>query len=328
MIIPELNFFLIKDNQILFSSNVPELNLQILDFKGNILQGLKTTPQPHLIYFIEHSIISDQQNFIVRLNNQDYPIIRNLNTISQVSFGSTISFFEDGFLNRWNLNKYYDVNSPCIFFGVEGNLERIKNHKSFKLIFPVDISCAHHLKTLPPSKDLIIVDRPCISIPDKFSKVKGEFEIQDYSLFKPNILGDKIYAYIGSPYRNSQFRYDLIKQIQNKIDYEILLGSPNNDKSYDNINVIKSKYYDNSFLNLNFSQESGLTTVIEMALIGRKTISNSLMKWECMVPYSNLEDIINIINQESKKINTIQPSIDIHTINEVWKNLKYWKNFI
>jgi hypothetical protein len=328
MIIPGLTNFLIKDNQILFSSNIPELNIQILDYMGNILYNFQKSPKPHITYFISHPIIGNTQNFIVKVNNQSYPIKRTPNTISQVSFGSNISFFEDGFLNRWNLNKYYDVNSPCIFFGVAGNLERIKNHKSFKLIFPVDLSCAHHLKTLPPSKDLIIVDRPCISIPDKFSKVKGEFEIKDYSLFKPNILGDKIYAYIGSSSRHTQFKYDLIKQIQSKIDYEILLGSPNSNKTYDNINIIKSKYYDNSFLNLNFSQESGLTTVIEMALMGRKTISNNLMKWECMIPYSNLEDIVYNINQESKKINTIQPSIDIHTINEVWKNLKYWKNFI
>lgn len=247
--------------------------------------------------------------------------------IEQVAFGRTMSFFEKGLMDRWGLNRYHDINSPCLFFGVWGNEDLISNHKSFCLIFPVDISCAQKINNVPNKENIIVVDRPHIKIPDRFKKFGKEFEIKDYSSFKPTVMGEKIYAYVGQPERREQFNLNLIQQIQNNINFDIIIGEHKNIYSYLDINTTKTMYYNPSFLNLNFSTESGLTTVIEMAFMGRKTISNSPLKWECMIPYDDLDDIINIINRESKKIGTIQKSIDVHQINDVWQTLEYWENF-
>jgi hypothetical protein len=322
------NFF-INDSVITFSvESEIILNIKILNFDGNEIYKTEFKCEPHKEYFISHPFISKKNNFLLVINNITHLIKRNLNTIEQVSFGKTISFFENGLKDRWGLSDYYDINSPCLFFGVLGNEDKINNHKSFCLIFPVDVTCEWNIHKINNKKNIIIIDRPHINISKDFKKIKGEFEIKDYSIFKPNIMGDKIYAYIGQKERKEEFKYSLIKEIQKNIDFEIIIGEQKNPKNYLDINITKNLFYDKSFLNLNFSKVSGLTTVIEMGLMGRKTITNNFSKWDCMIPYNNFDDIVSIIKKESKKIGTVQENINIHTINEVWKNIKYWKNFI
>jgi hypothetical protein len=69
-----------------------------------------------------------------------------------------------------------------------------------------------------------------------------------------------------------------------------------------------------------------MTTVRELGLMGRKTIINSKRyKYPCMIPYDNIENLIEIINLESQKIGTIQPSIDSHTMTtDKWLETDYW----
>jgi hypothetical protein len=44
-----------------------------------------------------------------------------------------------------------------------------------------------------------------------------------------------------------------------------------------------------------------------------------------MIPYDNIENLIEIINLESQKIGTIQPSIDSHTMTtDEWLDTDYW----
>jgi len=40
--------------------------------------------------------------------------------------------------------------------------------------------------------------------------------------------------------------------------------------------------------------------------------------------YNCVDDIINIINKESKKIGTIQPKINAHNVGNEWLNLDFW----
>ena len=49
-------------------------------------------------------------------------------------------------------------------------------------------------------------------------------------------------------------------------------------------------------------------------------------KYPSIIGYKDDEDLINQINQESKKINTIQPSINAHTIGDEWLNIEWWLN--
>jgi hypothetical protein len=258
-----------------------------------------------------------------------------MNSINQVSFGSRMDFFKEGLKKRWKLTDYHSENEPCLFFEVGGNEERINNHKSFKLVYPVNINCLRSFKNLKPSTNLVILDRACIPVPSMFNRFTGEFEIKDYSLFKPKPLGDKIYAYIGQPSRRkmspSGFKYEMIKNIQSNIEKEIIIAEFPSLKDYMDIKSVKSKFYDKCFLNLNFSDEAGLTSVIELAYMGIKTITNNKSNWDCMIQYDEknyLQSIIEIIEKESIKIGTTQPPINVHTLNDNWQDVSFWENVI
>ena len=86
-----------------------------------------------------------------------------------------------------------------------------------------------------------------------------------------------------------------------------------------------------SFLNINFSDGNGLASVIELGLMGRKTIFNpkienniQRIEFPNFINYNSIEDIITIINEESKKIGTIQNPIDAHNIKDEWLDLNFW----
>lgn len=79
-------------------------------------------------------------------------------------------------------------------------------------------------------------------------------------------------------------------------------------------------------MSLNLGGEGGMTTVRELAYMGRKTICNSLYKFPSLIPYRDQNDIIELINEESKKIGTIQPSIISHNINNEWLYTDFWIN--
>jgi hypothetical protein len=251
-----------------------------------------------------------------------------MNLIEQVSFGTHMSFFKEGLKNRWNLTEHYNPHKPCLFFEVDGNINQINNHKSFKLIFPVNDLCCLRLNNILPSKNLWVIERPCIPVPNFLNKFRGEFEIKDYSIFQPAPLGDKIYAYTGQPGRRNQFRYSLIQDIQARIDKEIIIGEHKDVKNYLDINSVHNNFYKKCFLNLNFSEEAGLTSVIELAFMGIKTITNNKSQWECMIPWNNIDCIIQTILQESEKIGSTQQSMNIHSINDCWQNVDFWNNML
>jgi hypothetical protein len=48
------------------------------------------------------------------------------------------------------------------------------------------------------------------------------------------------------------------------------------------------------------------------------------MEFPNFITYNNIEDIIKIISDESKKIGTIQDPIDAHNVGDEWLNLDFW----
>ena len=76
-------------------------------------------------------------------------------------------------------------------------------------------------------------------------------------------------------------------------------------------------------MNIKPSLTGGMTTAIEMAYMGRKTISNASAPF--IVNYSNADDICSIITQEAKKIGqTPKPLIADDFFFNDWQNLKHW----
>jgi hypothetical protein len=251
--------------------------------------------------------------------------------ISQTLVAPSVNFFKKGFIERYNFDEYYDVNKPCIFFGGNELSHQIQNHKSYKFIFLTNPYDLPNFDIVTNTDDLFIINileevRLISKIPDNVNCRNVTIEVKDYSLFEPNVLGDKIYAYTG--FKNgwsNQFNVEKLKQIQKQINYEIITTNHFNINDYYDINYLKNNYYDKSFLNLNLSDGNGMATAIEMALMGRKTILNeNFYKYPCILNYKNDEDLINLINSESCKIGTVQPSINCHTVNDEWLNIDFW----
>lgn len=241
--------------------------------------------------------------------------------INQICVGSSVKFFKEGLMKRWNLVDYYDKDLPCLFFGLKHTVSVINEHRGFALVVPVNELCGKLSTRITKHENIIFVDFPSRDTSKKFKHVAKLFEIKDYSIFKPKPLGNKIYAYLGTTTRKRGFRYDVLQRIQSKINYEIVYGVFRKHITEDEL---KKDYYDDAFLNINLSATGGLTTVTDLAFMGIKTISNHPIDWDCFLRYKDESEIIDIINKEANKIGSVQPAINVFTVNEVWQNANYW----
>jgi len=241
---------------------------------------------------------------------------------------TSLSFFEKDFKNRWNFSEYYDTNKPLFFFGFNGLSHIFENHNSYKIILPStykDLPDFNQLKNT--EKTILIIETNLPKnyfIPDSVIVKKLIIEIKDYSIFKPNKLGDKIYYYSGFSKKWSPNNVKLINEIQKEINFEIITTNHFLKSDMYDIEYLKQSYYDKCFVNLNFTRGNGMTTVRELALMGRKTItSNNPYNYDCLIRCDDKESIIKAIIEESKKINTIQSPINVHNSGEEWTNLDY-----
>jgi len=231
-------------------------------------------------------------------------------------------FFKEDLIKRWNFKEYTNIDEPCFFFGAWEQIDKINAHKGLKVLaFITPLDCTA-LNKIHNSHNLYIWEDPHLNSNSGFKTKKCRPEIKDYSLFKPNVLGDKIYIYMRD--RNA-FNYNRIENIKKSINFELLLGGSEGIGKFVSIEELKKNYYDECFVSVNLSNNLGMTTVTELGFMGRKTIMNTVYDhFTSTIKYNNDEDIIRIINEESKKIGTIQPPISCHTVNEEWLDINFW----
>lgn len=249
--------------------------------------------------------------------------------ISQAYVAPEIEFFKKDFLKINNLTEYNNEYEPVVFFGAKYSSDLINKHRGYKLILP---NCPNDIpKITDYTNTFLICSDNYKNLPSNVIRKSITPRIKEYDIFKPNTLGNKIYVYTG--FKNGwNLRNDpIINEIQKNIDFEIITTAHSTIKDYLSIDSLKFNFYDKCFLNLNFTKGHGLTTAIELGLMGRKTVfkntqTNNFQRIEFpnFISYENINDIINIINIESKKIGTIQPRIDAHNVGDEWLDLEFW----
>jgi len=226
-------------------------------------------------------------------------------------------------MKRWNLKDYHDINAPCLFLNINNqeDIDAVKNHKGFKLIYFANARGNEFINELKGVENMVVKANPYLDVPEGIKVKEGSFEIKDYSMFKPNKLGDKIYCYVGNQNQKKWYGYERALKIQKQIDYEIIFGMQGHSIEY-----VKEQYYDNCFVNLNIETmgSCGHITIRELARMGRRTIINTRYNYPCTIPYGNYDDIPGLINEESKKIGTVQAGWDFHTVDGAWKNVSFW----
>jgi hypothetical protein len=258
-----------------------------------------------------------------------------MNVINQINVANHgIYPFSDRLKKRYGFVDYYDINSPCFFWGGLGEIEKINYHRGLKIIKFITPSDCETLNDLENSDNLFIINDPLLKPIKNYKFANIEFEYQDYSIFKPKILGDKIYSYMRDPI---EFQKNTIIEIQKKINYEIIFGGEvSNAKYYDTLENLKTNYYDKCFLSLNLSGKHGYTTVRELGLMGIKTVMSSPYKFPSIRQLKNysrignqvnidIDEIVQIIIDESKKIGVIQEGFNPHNINDEWLYVDFWE---
>ena len=247
--------------------------------------------------------------------------------------------FKKNLMSRYDFKEYHNPDLPCFFFGGLGEIEKINNHRGLKVvqfITPFDCTVANQLIDGP---NLFVVDDPNIDPNLVFKRKKIKMEFKDYSLFQPKILQNKIYCYMRD---KEEFKFSNVQNIQKKIDFEIIFGGLSNYPStpaelYSPIEFLKENYYDKCFLNINFSSKHGYVTVRELGLMGIKTLMYTPYDFPSIIKIRNLtghphfvipdeDEVVELINIESKKIGTIQTSINPHDIKDEWLLSDFWFN--
>ena len=239
------------------------------------------------------------------------------------------------FFKKYNLNKYYNINEPSIFFSLWG-YGNLKKHKSFVVAIwrgSDIIKMEKKIKTIKKMKNVYHIsissyisrDLDRYGIKYKFIPIVGV----NMKYFKPEKMGNEIYAYV--PNTNSKKYYerygmDIIQKIQKNIKYKINIVSCHQYNRKDLVGV-----YKRCFCGLRMTKHDGLPSqVIEMGLMGRKTFYNGNIPGSIKWDQNNIDQIVKKIEEEAKKINTINLEYsnqirNFINVGDKWLDTRYWE---
>ena len=244
--------------------------------------------------------------------------------INQVRFSKSVKFFEKDLCKRWNIAIYKNTNTPCLFAGVYNmdDVKAINNHKGFKVVWnPGRVRPIFPL--LNPDNMVVLkysdsVDHSLIE--GKYKVKQARFEIKDYSLFKPNPLGNCVYCYLGTEIAKYSYGFEEVEKLRKLTKFKMLIGMLGRT-----IKQLKIDLYDKSFVYFKPVLIGGTTTSNELALMGRETICNA--KGEFYLPYNSLEQVCKIIEDQAKNIGKVVGSVlnkNYFDTGEEWKQVKFW----
>lgn len=254
--------------------------------------------------------------------------------IVQCHISPGVKFFGDNFKKKWNLVDYYDRNLPCVFLGcykVE-DIDIVKKHVGFKVILFTGSDANNVLKFSKEDRINIISDT--LVCWDGFKNLNNfssskflMLPLKDYSKFTSTPLGDKIYAYQGRLTKSFQahYRKDLVDELIKHFGKDrVILGYQGNS-----IDFVEENYYKKSFINIQFNSRAGLVTVLEMAHMGRRSISNYPAPF--CIKFKTIEDVIKSIEEESKRIGYLQSEVSeaakkFMFVGDSWLDTKFWES--
>lgn len=200
----------------------------------------------------------------------------------------------------------YDENEPYLFMGIYNNkdIEKLLNHKGLAVVLWCggDIINVSKIPDRDNIKHIAIghwVEESLIKNNKKYKVMHVCFEYND--IFKPCVLGDKVYCYAS----NEIYGLSLAKEIAKEIPFEVIFTDK--DRKYNPEEL--DKLYSQCFIGMRLRKENdgNSATVQGMSFKGIRSIWNGdnplAIKWETK------QDIINAIMEESKKIGTMQESL-------------------
>jgi hypothetical protein len=219
--------------------------------------------------------------------------------IKQVQFSDSVKFFKEGFKDKWQLVDYSRISDPAIFVGIYSTLDiaKIKLHKGKKIVFVLgaDIPNISRLIGVPD----IIWASDKQNILDIYSRynltyINEIIPLKSFDIYRQLPKGNKIYCYINNSSEGNKSKHR-IQHLEPAIQHfgkdKFIFGVHGHSSAW-----VRENWYRESFVNIQLNEMAGFTSAIEMAYMGRNSISNNAAPF-CL-NWKTPQDIIELIEQE------------------------------
>jgi len=243
--------------------------------------------------------------------------------IEQLKISDSVKFFKDKLQDKYNLKEFTDPGRPVVLYG----MYKQEDFDLYLTVRSVVVWCGTDAKILNKQRADIIKSRPSIQYAkseDIHNSLK-KFGIRSIRLaisptkadIEPQPLGRNVYAYIGnkSPGMVRKYKVDLLKRIETIIPYKIIYA---NYRQYNRDDLLA--IYRKCFIGIRLLEHDGLSnSIIEMGLMGRRTISNGGLPYT--IKWRKGNDVIAAINEErkAKNIGAVSKSYnDLLNISDSW----------
>lgn len=245
-----------------------------------------------------------------------------------------MDYFSPGIRNRWGLGEYKNSNTPTVFLSLGSPLaiKTFIKHKGYKLLYFSGSDCTPETIELVKNTPNVI----CIGWSPWITKILEENSIphknfflplKHYTDFKPTQLGENIYVYKGiHGDRENYFKWkEIVIPLQQIFGNDRVLYTSNQP-----FDKLINQYYNNCFVYVKPNERGGSTAMWELGYMGRKTISINQGDLPHVLNSNSLEETVELIIQESKKIGTLQPELSTQVHNsfqntDEWLNLDFYK---
>ena len=224
----------------------------------------------------------------------------NINN-KQYIISSALIQFEDRFKNKFNLEKYNNINEPTVFFGIynKNDINKVIKHKGERYILfgGSDVNYTYAINKLKKLNNIIFISiSKCIHDRLNIHNIDNNlinFSLLDTTIFKPitkEELGNSIFIYNGY-YKNLEHNYgkEYYVQVMKLLpNYNYILSNTLNEP-YNNMPNI----YKKCFIILRLTSNDGnANTIQEAEALCIPAVHNQSdygLKWD------TIDDIINII---------------------------------
>lgn len=249
--------------------------------------------------------------------------------------------FEKDFRDKWNLATYTDPNSPAVFFGMynQSDAMRFSAHVGPKII--VWGGNDMHAGQLGLVKGQVDSGKAfTFAPPGEFDRTLTEAGIahkvcyipnKDYSRFEPTPLGENIYMYLGRPDnpRYDYFKYDeIVRPLIHVFGEDRVKWVIKDERQTLPMDELVSKYYEDCFVFVKPNDRGGVTTMYDLAHMGRRTIGKGESDLPNFTEYTDIDNLIALIVEESKYIGQARPDVSdalkSHFHGDEWLTLDFW----
>jgi len=223
--------------------------------------------------------------------------------VKQIYTSTSVSLFGERMIKKYGLVPYSNVSEPVLIYGMYKN----EDYELLKKTKCLVLWCGSDARVINPGRAEILKNHPARHIAKSrdIHKTLKDWGIRSTIIpvtstmptisVKPR--GKKVYCYIGSdtPAMKMKYKLSLIKGLQSGLPFKFIIVTY---RQYPHETVMK--LYRQCFIGIRLLDHDGLSnTILEMGLMGRRTISNSGLS--CAIPWRRKTDLAKIIFTEYKQ---------------------------